>query len=163
LLAPGISAGGQGLSDGGGRLHWRPAPVGGVRRGIAELHRRPGLRAHGRPPGHRPRVVTAPRQSAPPPVTTPSPRASAAPTPRPRPGPPAAPTGPPVGRRAARPEVRLPAHFSGTLLEWLRDQAPATFDRLATVVARGQVELLPGGFYEPILAVLPDADKRGQI
>ena len=30
-------------------------------------------------------------------------------------------------------------------------------------MGRGQVELLTGGFYEPILAVLPDHDKVGQI
>src|SRR5207247_1964500 len=66
-------------------------------------------------------------------------------------------------RPVARPEVRLTAHFTGNLLEWLRERAPATFDRLATVVARGQVELLTGGFYEPILSILPDGDKRGQI
>jgi len=68
-----------------------------------------------------------------------------------------------LDRLVARPEVRLTAHFTGNLLEWLRERAKPTFDRLATVVARGQVELLTGGFYEPILAVLPDADKRGQI
>jgi len=68
-----------------------------------------------------------------------------------------------LDRLIARPEVRLTAHFTGNLLEWLRERAPATFDRLATVVARGQVELLTGGFYEPILSILPDGDKRGQI
>src|SRR6185503_9957847 len=31
------------------------------------------------------------------------------------------------------------------------------------IVASGRVELLTGGFYEPILAILPDGDKRGQI
>jgi 4-alpha-glucanotransferase len=62
-----------------------------------------------------------------------------------------------------RPEVRLSVHCTGSLLEWLRERAPRTFDLLGTVAARGQVELLTGGFYEPILAVLPDHDKIGQI
>jgi 4-alpha-glucanotransferase len=62
-----------------------------------------------------------------------------------------------------RPEVRLSVHFTGSLLEWLRDHSPRTFDLLGTVAARGQIELLTGGFYEPILAVLPDHDKVGQI
>jgi hypothetical protein len=62
-----------------------------------------------------------------------------------------------------RPEVRLTMHWTGALLEWLRDRTPGAFDLLATVVARGQVELLTGGFYEPILAILPDHDKVGQI
>ena len=62
-----------------------------------------------------------------------------------------------------RPELRLSVHFTGSLLEWLRERSPRTFDLLGTVAARGQVELLTGGFYEPILAVLPDHDKIGQI
>jgi alpha-amylase len=66
-------------------------------------------------------------------------------------------------RVLAHPDARLTAHFTGSLLAWLRERSPATFDRLGEVVARGQVELLTGGFYEPILAILPDADKRGQI
>ena len=62
-----------------------------------------------------------------------------------------------------RPEIRLSVHCTGSLLEWLREHSPRTFDLLGTVAARGQVELLTGGFYEPILAVLPDHDKIGQI
>jgi 4-alpha-glucanotransferase len=66
-------------------------------------------------------------------------------------------------RLERRPEVRLTVHCTGSLLEWLREHSPRTFDLLGTVAARGQVELLTGGFYEPILAVLPDHDKIGQI
>jgi 4-alpha-glucanotransferase len=62
-----------------------------------------------------------------------------------------------------RPEVRLSVHCTGSLREWLREHSPRTFDLLGTLAARGQVELLTGGFYEPILAVLPDLDKIGQI
>jgi len=66
-------------------------------------------------------------------------------------------------RLVARREVRLTVHCTGSLLEWLRDHAAPTFELLATVTARGQVELLTGGFYEPILAAVPDHDKTGQI
>jgi alpha-amylase len=66
-------------------------------------------------------------------------------------------------RLAAFPGVRLTAHCTGTLLEFLRERAPRTFDLLGALAARGQVELLTGGFYEPILPVLPDHDKVGQI
>ena len=62
-----------------------------------------------------------------------------------------------------RPEIRLSVHCTGSLLAWLRAEACRTFDLLGETVATGQVELLTGGFYEPILAILPDADKRGQI
>jgi alpha-amylase len=65
-----------------------------------------------------------------------------------------------VRRRA---DVRLSVHCTGSLLAWLREHAPATFDLLGEAVAAGQIELLTGGFYEPILTILPDTDKRGQI
>ena len=63
----------------------------------------------------------------------------------------------------SRPEVRMTVHCTGSLLDWLREHARPTFDLLGEIVASGRVELLTGGFYEPILAILPDADKRGQI
>jgi alpha-amylase len=66
-------------------------------------------------------------------------------------------------RLRARPEVRTTVHCTGSLLAWLREHERTTFDLLGTVVADGRVELLTGGFYEPILAILPDSDKRGQI
>src|SRR5437773_5736344 len=66
-------------------------------------------------------------------------------------------------RLQARPEVRLAVHCTGSLLEWLRERSPRTFDLLAALAERRHVELLTGGFYEPILAVLPDHDKFGQI
>jgi hypothetical protein len=38
-----------------------------------------------------------------------------------------------------------------------------TFDSLGELAAGAASSCLTGGFYEPILAILPDADKRGQI
>src|SRR4029077_19765660 len=61
------------------------------------------------------------------------------------------------------PHVPVTVHCSGTLLAFLRERARPTFDLLGTLVSAGQVELLTGGFYEPILAMLPDSDKVGQI
>ena len=61
------------------------------------------------------------------------------------------------------PDFPLTVHCSGTLLAFLRDKARPTWDLLGTLVSAGQVELLTGGFYEPILAMLPDPDKVGQI
>ena len=66
-------------------------------------------------------------------------------------------------RVRARPEVRLTVHCTGSLLAWLREHERATFDLLGGLVGDGRVELLTGGFYEPILAILPDPDQRGQI
>ncbi len=61
------------------------------------------------------------------------------------------------------PELPVTVHTSGGLLVWLQERAPRTFDLLGALVARGQAELLTGGFYEPILPILPDWDKVGQI
>jgi 4-alpha-glucanotransferase len=57
----------------------------------------------------------------------------------------------------------LTVHCSGGLLTFLRERARPTFDLLGQLAADGQVELLTGGFYEPILPMLPDWDKIGQI
>jgi len=59
--------------------------------------------------------------------------------------------------------VVLSVHCSGGLLAFLRERATATFDLLGRLAAEGRVELLTGGFYEPILPMLPDDDKVGQI
>lgn len=59
--------------------------------------------------------------------------------------------------------LRTCLHFSGGLLEWIKANRPKAFDLLARLVQRGQVELLTGGFYEPILSILPDWDKIGQV
>jgi len=63
----------------------------------------------------------------------------------------------------AVPGVVLAVHCSGGLLTFLRERARPTFDLLGRLAADGRVELLTGGFYEPILPMLPDGDKVGQI
>ncbi len=64
---------------------------------------------------------------------------------------------------AGTPHVKLMLHYSGFLLSWLRDNHPETFDCIGDLVCEGRVELLTGGFYEPILPLIPDRDKQGQI
>ena len=61
------------------------------------------------------------------------------------------------------PGVRLSMHWSGPLFEWLEEHEPSILDALGMLCARGQVELLSGAFYEPILAVIPPWDQQGQI
>jgi len=61
------------------------------------------------------------------------------------------------------PGVRLSLHYSGALLEWLRAKHPEFIDRLAALAARDQVEILGGGYYEPVLASLPERDRIGQL
>jgi alpha-amylase len=61
------------------------------------------------------------------------------------------------------PAIRIAIHTSGPLAEWLDRQRPEYLDRLAARVAAGQVEIVGGGFYEPILALLTSRDRIGQI
>ncbi|MFH1258926.1 MAG: alpha-amylase/4-alpha-glucanotransferase domain-containing protein [Elusimicrobiota bacterium] len=61
------------------------------------------------------------------------------------------------------PRVKLSLHYSGPLLLWIEDKHPEFIEQLKQLLALGQIEILSGGFYEPILPVLPDVDKRGQI
>jgi len=61
------------------------------------------------------------------------------------------------------PGVRVCLHYSGTLLEWMASRAPAMLERLRVLIGRNQVELLSGGFYEPVFMALRDGDITGQI
>src|SRR6478735_8429536 len=61
------------------------------------------------------------------------------------------------------PGVHLGLHYSGPLLAWIRAERPAFIDRLAALVERGQVEIVGGGWYEPVLAALPERDRIGQL
>lgn len=61
------------------------------------------------------------------------------------------------------PGIKAGMHFSGCLLEWLEENKSGTIDMLAAMVDRGQLEMLSGGFYEPLLATIPEDDARGQV
>jgi alpha-amylase len=61
------------------------------------------------------------------------------------------------------PGVRLSLHYTGPLLTWLGAERPEAIERLRWLVTRGQVEILGGGFYEPVLASLPERDRIGQL
>ncbi len=57
----------------------------------------------------------------------------------------------------------LVLHLSGPLLEWLEEHDSSYLDLLGGLVSSGKVELLLAGFYEPVLASLPRADRVEQI
>ncbi len=61
------------------------------------------------------------------------------------------------------PRVRLSLHYTGSLLDWFEEAKPAFLQRIRALVERKQVEMVGGGYYEPILPAIPDADKVGQI
>jgi hypothetical protein len=61
------------------------------------------------------------------------------------------------------PDFRFAAHFSGWLLDWLRERHPNDMNLLAQMVKRGQVELFSSGDTEPVLAAIPHCDRVGQL
>src|SRR6187200_3259944 len=69
---------------------------------------------------------------------------------------------PMVAALERHPHVRLSLHYSGPLLDWLRAGRPEFIERLSALVARDQVEIIGGGYYEPVLASLPERDRVGQ-
>lgn len=61
------------------------------------------------------------------------------------------------------PHIRVTMHYSGPLLDWLLVEHPDYVHRLSTLASRGQIEVMTGGYYEPILPILPEFDQIGQI
>lgn len=61
------------------------------------------------------------------------------------------------------PKVGMSIHYTGYLLDWLFEKHPELIEQLKRLIQRGQVEMISGAYYEPIIAIIPDADKQGQI
>src|SRR5438874_10444452 len=68
-----------------------------------------------------------------------------------------------VGTLYRHPQVKASLQFSGPLLDWLERNRPDVIGDLSDLVRRGQIELLSGGYYEPILVSIPQRDAVGQI
>jgi alpha-amylase len=71
--------------------------------------------------------------------------------------------GPLLAALERHPGVRLGLHYTGPLLEWFKSDRPEVVAQLRALVERGQVEILGGGYYEPVLASLPEVDRVGQL
>jgi 4-alpha-glucanotransferase len=61
------------------------------------------------------------------------------------------------------PSLRVGLHYSGALWEWFEAAHPEYFEMLRELGKRKQVELIGGGFYEPILVAIPEMDAREQV
>lgn len=59
--------------------------------------------------------------------------------------------------------IKFTIHNSGVLLEWIEKNHPEYISMLNDMVKRGQLEIKTGGFYEPILPMIPDEDRYVQI
>lgn len=59
--------------------------------------------------------------------------------------------------------IPLSLHQSGILWRWQERHHPEYFQLVGRLVDQGQIELMTGGFYEPILISIPRRDALGQI
>jgi hypothetical protein len=64
---------------------------------------------------------------------------------------------------ARYPGFKVALHYSGPLCSWLEQNDPSFLDEVASLCASGQVEMLSGGYYEPLLAVIPARDAVAQV
>jgi hypothetical protein len=61
------------------------------------------------------------------------------------------------------PKISSALYYSGTVFSRLEQKKPEFFILIKHLAARKQLEILGGGFYEPLLPLLPQTDKIGQI
>ncbi|HLP97456.1 MAG TPA: alpha-amylase/4-alpha-glucanotransferase domain-containing protein [Sideroxyarcus sp.] len=61
------------------------------------------------------------------------------------------------------PAFKFAIHISGWLLDYLLANYPDDMALLEEMVQRGQAELVGAGYTEPVLAVIPEADRLGQL
>ena len=61
------------------------------------------------------------------------------------------------------PDIKINLHFSGYLFSWLCERKPEYIDLLKALKEKGQIEIVSGGMYEPILALLREEDGISQI
>ncbi|MGC8650346.1 MAG: alpha-amylase/4-alpha-glucanotransferase domain-containing protein [Hydrogenobaculum sp.] len=60
-------------------------------------------------------------------------------------------------------DFKFSAHFSGILFEWFLKNKKDFIEKLADMVQRNQLEVIGGGYYEPILASISKEDRILQI
>ena len=61
------------------------------------------------------------------------------------------------------PFFKFTLHTSGLLIDWFEKNEPLYLELVEKLIKNGQVEILSGGYYEPLLASLPKRDRRKQI
>ena len=61
------------------------------------------------------------------------------------------------------PGISANLHLSGVLLEMLAERHAEMVSQLRDLVATGRIEMMSGGFYEPVLVEWPEEDRDGQM
>ncbi len=68
-----------------------------------------------------------------------------------------------IAALAKYPRVKCSVHISGPLYDWIGANRKDFMSQLKDMTAKGQVEIVSGGYYEPILPLISDEDKLAQI
>ncbi len=61
------------------------------------------------------------------------------------------------------PDFKFSVHCSGWLMERIEELRPSLYEKIVTLAKAGSIEFFSAGYYEPILSVIPSADRVGQI
>lgn len=61
------------------------------------------------------------------------------------------------------PDIAAVLHYSGTVLHWLEARHPEFLMLLEEMTLRKQIELLGGGFFSPLMPLVPGPDRLGQV
>jgi len=59
--------------------------------------------------------------------------------------------------------IKINLHFSGFLFSWLLENKPDYIDLLKLLKKQGQIEIIAGGMYEPVLSLISEEDGCSQI
>lgn len=70
---------------------------------------------------------------------------------------------PVIGVLEKHPGVAVNLHISGCLLEMLSGRHPDLIQKIKELVATGRVEMMSGGFFEPVLVEWSEDDRDGQL
>jgi hypothetical protein len=63
----------------------------------------------------------------------------------------------------SKPDFRFSIHYSGWLLEYIKNNHSKLFSMMRQAAKSGQAECFSGGYYEPVLASIPSIDRKEQI
>lgn len=61
------------------------------------------------------------------------------------------------------PGVHVTLHYTGPLFDWFLQEQPGYLKRLRALAEAGRVEIMGGGYYEPLLCAIPERDAAAQI
>ena len=59
--------------------------------------------------------------------------------------------------------IKVSFHYSGNMLEWFKEKHPEYIEKVSFLVRRGQIELISGGCFDPVMVLIPERDRRGQL